>query len=267
MDSEQKKLIKKQIVKLEKNEAKLVHKKAPKFIREKVMPLQEKLESKIPAKLEETLEKAFIAGFKTVFKHGTGIIEKSYDKVEKQGTFNLNDYAVKTQTNKKNIKRLDQEAQKSMRMNQVVSTVEGGVLGALGIGLPDIPLFIGMMLKNIYEVSLAYGFDYNTKKEQIYILYLICASVTKEETKANYSKLLNEVVSEKTQIPIEDYRLDVIIKETAHQLADAMLIAKFVQGLPLVGVLGGAYNFTIMKDINKLAQVKYKQRYLEKLIH
>lgn len=264
---EKQKLIRKELEAVRRQEEKLLNRKGFKFIEKQVAPFQEKLEDMIPKKLEETLEKAFIAGFKTVFQSGVGLIERSYNKEEKNLTFDINHYAITKQMNKKNLKKLDQQAKKGMLVNQMMTTVEGGALGVLGIGLPDIPLFIGMMLKNIYEVSLSYGFDYTTAKEKIYILYLICASVTKEGDQRNYSVLLNKVIEDEKQIERGDYALEVIITEAAHQLVNAMLVAKFIQGLPIVGVVGGAYNFAIMKDINKMAQLKYKQRYLKRLLN
>lgn len=75
-----KRLIKKQLEDVYKKEARLLNKTGLKFIEDKIAPMQEKIEDKIPKKLEETLEKAFVGGFKTVFNNGVGVIEKSYNK-------------------------------------------------------------------------------------------------------------------------------------------------------------------------------------------
>lgn len=260
------KLIRKQIQKAEKIENRILEKKEIKFISDKVSPIQEKIENKIPKKLQQTLENAFESGFKLVFEKGVGIIEKSYNKEEKHTTFDINHYSILKQTTKKNINKIDKTAKKGIWMNQLMTTVEGGVLGALGIGLPDIPLLIGMILKNMYEMSLSYGFDYTEDKEKLYILYLICTGVTKGELQAEYSKYLDDIVNLKTPLDQTAYNIEAVIKETAHRLAEAMLMAKFIQGLPVVGVVGGVSNYMIMKDISKMAQVKYKKRYLESLL-
>ena len=52
------------------------------------------------------------------------------------------------------------------------------------------------------------------------------------------------------------------IKFTARILSDALLVEKFVQGLPVVGAVGGIVNFNIYRRIAALAEVKYKKRYL-----
>lgn len=267
-DLKKNKLLKKQLQKIEKKETKILEKKEFKFVKEKIAPIQEKIEEKIPKKLERTLEAAFESGFKLVFEKGIGVIEKSYNKEDKRAAFDIKHYAVQRQMSHKNINKIDKSASKGILLNQLLTTVEGGVLGVLGIGLPDIPLLIGMLLKNIYEISLSYGFDYTEDKEKLYILYLICAGVTKEEVQFMYNRHLDEITKGDEQRLKDTQHLDAVIKETAHCLAEAMLIAKFIQGLPIVGVVGGFSNFTIMKDISEMAKVKYKKRYLkEKLIN
>ena len=259
-------LIEKQILKASKKEAKILNKKENQFLKDKLTPIQEKIENKIPPKLQQTLEKAFESGFRVVFKKGVGLIEKSYKKEEKNLDFDIKHYAVLKQRNNKNIKSLDRGAKKSIIGNQLISTVEGSVLGALGIGLPDIPILIGMILKNLYEISLSYGFDYMKNEEKLYILYLICASATKGKVQEEYNKKLDYL----SKGIIEEVNLEVsveqAIKEASHHLAQNMLVAKFIQGLPIVGIVGGISNFTIMKDISQIAQVKYKKRYLENLL-
>ena len=261
------KLIKKQLNQVEKKENKILDKKEIKFIKDKVTPIQEKIESKIPAKLQQTLEKAFETGFKMVFEKGIDLIEKTYKKESKLLDFDVKHYRIKNQTNHKNIKELDKSARKTVWGNQLISTVEGGVLGALGIGLPDIPILIGMILKSIYEISLSYGFDYTTDREKLYILYLICAGVTKEDVQEDYNRKLERIAVGNRMSDALPYSLESAIKETSGRLAEAMLMAKFIQGLPIVGVVGGISNFNIIKDITRMARIKYKKRYLEGLLY
>ena len=260
-------LIQKQIQKVDKRENKILSKKDNQFLKDKFTPIQEKIESKIPPKLQQTLEKAFESGFRVVFKKGVGLIEKSYKKEEKSLDFDIKHYAVLKQTNNKNLRNLDKTAKKSILGNQLISTVEGSVLGALGIGLPDIPILIGMILKNLYEVSLSYGFDYTTDKEKLYILYLICAGVTKDQAQEVYNEKLNSITRGAIEEVDLESSVEKAIKEASHCLAEAMLVAKFIQGLPIVGIVGGICNFNIMKDISQMAQVKYKKRYLEQLLN
>lgn len=54
----------------------------------------------------------------------------------------------------------------------------GGLgLGVLGIGLPDIALFTGLMLKSVYETALSFGFEYDSEEEKKFILRLIAGAM------------------------------------------------------------------------------------------
>ena len=41
---------------------------------------------------------------------------------------------------------------------------------------------------------------------------------------------------------------------------------KFIQGIPVVGAIGGIYDFIYMSKIAKYAQLKYKRRFYQKQI-
>ncbi len=50
--------------------------------------------------------------------------------------------------------------------------------------------------------------------------------------------------------------------KTADAFAADMLLLKFVQGLPVVGVLGGAGNPVCYRKVMRYAGIKYRKRYL-----
>lgn len=56
--------------------------------------------------------------------------------------------------------------------------------------------------------------------------------------------------------------LEELIRTTANILAEAMLTAKFIQGMPVVGLVGGVVNYRLIRKIGKYAKLKYKKRYL-----
>ena len=59
-----------------------------------------------------------------------------------------------------------------------------------------------------------------------------------------------------------DFKLQM--KETASAFAVDMLLLKFIQGLPVVGVIGGAANPVYYSKVMKYVQLKYRKRYLLK---
>lgn len=87
-----KKIINREINKLNKKENKMLNKKENKFIKSKVAPISDKIEEKIPQKLKDTLESAFYNGFKLVLEKGSKYIEKLYDKDQIQLEHDVNNY-------------------------------------------------------------------------------------------------------------------------------------------------------------------------------
>lgn len=259
------KLIDKQLNAISKKESKILNSKENTYIKEKLSPLKETLENKIPDKLQSTLELAFQKGFKAVFEKGIGVIEKTYNKESINMECDINTYAINKYPTKKNIKKIDKAANKKTLINKSLTVIEGSTLGLLGIGLPDIPIYIGVILKTIYEISLSYGFDYNSQNEKAYVLNIICAAVTRDDEKKYYFDKLDNMIAEMNTIDNISYDIEPLLIETSNKMSTYMLTSKFIQGLPIVGAVGGITNFKTLQDISTIAKLKYKKRYLTNL--
>lgn len=261
-----KKIINRELTKLNKKENKLLNKKENKFIKSKVEPISDKIEEKIPQKLKDTLENAFYNGFKLVLEKGSKYIEKLYDKDKIQLEHDVNNYSLDKKVTRKSINLMDSQGKKSKLINSTISTIEGAGLGALGIGLPDIPLFIAMILKTIYEITLSYGFDYESEAEKIYILNLINVALTNGEEKIICNEELNEIEHKIDSDMKISKDLNLELRNTSQVLSENLLMAKFIQGLPIIGVLGSITNYRVINKVSKYARIRYKRRYLNKKI-
>ena len=60
----------------------------------------------------------------------------------------------------------------------------------------------------------------------------------------------------------EAFTFEEEVKNASAALSDAMLMAKFVQGLPVVGAAGGMSNPVVYRKVSQYAALKYKKRYL-----
>ena len=69
--------------------------------------------------------------------------------------------------------------------------------------------------------------------------------------------LLGFLQENKTEKTIEQ-----LISETSKYLSGELLYMKFLQGVPIVGAVGGAYDFVYMNQINTYAKIKYYKRFL-----
>nr|WP_312579122.1 EcsC family protein [Sedimentibacter sp.] len=256
------KKINRHLNKLNKREQKIFNKKQG-IIEEKLEPLVDIIESKVPKILKQTLDNAFNKAFQIIFKRGTKYIEKFYNKNKIQLEHNINDYRIARGFNRKTIKEMDKQAQKSKFLNTSISTLEGAGLGLLGMGLPDIPIFTAIILKTIYEISLSYGYLYELDEEKVYILNLINAALTRGEIQQKYNLNVNEIAGKIDNHINFDYDLNKEISNTSKILSDSMLTSKFVQGIPVVGAVGSITNYKIISKISKYSAIKYKKRYLK----
>jgi EcsC family protein len=254
--------INKHLNKLDKKENKILNKKQG-IVEEKLEPLVNKVESKVPKNLKTTLDNAFNKAFQLIFEKGTKFIEKLYNKNKIHFEHNFNDYKISSNVNNRTIKKMDKQAQKSKFLNTSISTLEGAGLGLLGMGLPDIPIFTAMILKTIYEISLSYGYLYELDEEKVYILNIINAALTKGEVQQKYNSNVNKIAYKIDNHINFDYDLDKEISITSKILSDSMLTSKFVQGIPVVGVIGSITNYKIISKISKYSSIKYKKRYLK----
>ena len=217
------------------------------------------LESRIPEKVYTGLESAFCKGFGLVFDQGRAIIEKGYNKEDIQADYTIRDFAVQVKGGRKELKKMHKSAKQSDLLNLAVTTVEGVGLGALGVGMPDIVLFLGTLLKGVYETALNYGFDYESRQEQLFILKMMQTALSTGE---DWMKRNADVVLETVGITDEDFKAQM--KDTASAFAVDMLLLKFIQGLPVVGIIGGAANPVYYSKVMKYVQMKYRKRYLLK---
>lgn len=227
----------------------------------KSLPLKSQLESKIPVKVYEGLESAFCKAFSMVFDQGRSLIEKSYNKDELAADHSIRDYALNIKGGRRELKQLKKAAQRSELINLAVTTVEGVGLGAMGIGLPDIVLFISTLLKGVYETALSYGFDYVNQNEQYFILKLLSASLQTGEDWQLENKAVDSLIFGSPH-EVSASELEFQMKKTASVFTVDMLLLKFVQGMPVVGMLAGAANPIYYRKILRYVRLKYQKRYV-----
>lgn len=264
-DLRKEKVLSDQKNKLIKREEKFFNKKENEYIKNKILPIKEKLEEKIPPKMIDTFEKAFEKGFYYVFEKGTLIIEKSYNLERLKSEADINEYILSKRINNTNLSRIDKKVKKGVLINKGITTAEGTVLGALGIGIPDIPVFIGIILKTVYEICLNYGFNYNSNEEKAFILNIICASANKTGEKIIYSSDADRIGYNIDNEIYNAIDINNMIKITSRNLSENIVLSKVIQGFPIIGVYGGLSNYMLIRDISEVASIKYKKRLLAKL--
>lgn len=230
---------------------------------EKENRLNALLEDKVPDKLQETLDSAFGAAFSLIFQKGTGIIEKTYDKERIAEESRHGHSRILRLQDRRSLRDVTEKAGGSGWKNLVLSGAAGIGMGAFGAGLPDIPLFTAMILKSIYEIALRYGFSYETEEEKYFILLLIQGAVADWDELQEIEEKL-DVFMDTELLPLY-YSREGQIRAAAAGLSRELLYMKFLQGTPIVGVIGGVYDVIYMKKINEYAELKYRRRFYNKM--
>lgn len=225
--------------------------------------LNRKLEERVPDKLREKLDLAFYKGFHLVFEKGTGIIEKTYSKEKKAEAHQVDSHALKRSESRKNLRAFSRRSRLANTRNLAISLGEGIATGLPGIGLPDIPLFIGMILKSIYEIALSYGFSYDTDGERIFILRLIRTSLLKGPELETENDAVNRLIQGGIPGSCARDELSDAIRSASDTLSQELIYLKFLQGIPIAGVIGGLSDAVYLKKITAYASLKYYRRFLE----
>lgn len=247
--------IEKEWVKIIKAEGKFIDKNQHK----KEVGWQQNLEKYIPEKLFQNLNAAFGKAFEMIFEKGTILIEKTYNKEKREKQYQINAYAAETMGNRKTLKVFGKQAKASKNVSTLLSAIEGIGMGVAGAGLPDIPVFLAVLLRSIYEIAVIYGFDYDTEQEQIFILKVIETSLMHEYQLLESNAELNSWIKDPKEFAVDK---EEQIKRTSMALSNEMLYLKFVQGAPVIGVVGGVSDVVYQKKILDYVELKYKRRFL-----
>jgi hypothetical protein len=93
------------------------------------------------------------------------------------------------------------------------------------------------------------------------ILKMMSASLSTGDDWFRRNKEINDWILRGEQ-PVREEEFQAQIQDTASVFAVDMLLLKFIQGLPVVGLLGGAANPLYYHRILHYTQLKYKRRYL-----
>ena len=230
---------------------------------------EKKLHKAVPDGLREKLEDAFYKAFCVILENGTGVIEKTFSREKLEAEFKTREYAGRLYPVRKNLAAGRKLAARQAAARVAGACAEGAVLGLLGIGLPDIPIFLAALLRGMYTQALHFGVDYRNPEEQELLLELLALSLYsgedfKERDAALNRKLYQMARMEHGAAPPEKgpADLEAASLNASRALSGELLYMKFLQGVPIAGVIGGLYDGIYMKKVTGYAAIKLERRYL-----
>lgn len=218
------------------------------------------LETRVPEKLKETLDTGFAKAFELIFAKGTGIIEKSYNRRDIERSSRVRRIIAENNQTERALRDATRSSAAQKTKNTVLSGISGIGMGLIGVGIPDIPVFTAMLLKSLYEISLSYGYDYDDISEKYFILLIIGAALRCGDELKAADERVNYFIENGAEPDVETMKTEVRI--AAEGLSGELLYMKFLQGIPVVGAVGGAYDPVYIDRITRYAGLKYKRRFL-----
>lgn len=228
--------------------------------RKKESFLNQTLEARIPEDLQKGLDSAFCSAFSLIFEKGTEAIRCTYDKKKKRKDCAARHAALQETGDRDALQAFSKGSARSAGKNLALSGVEGIGMGLLGVGIPDIPVFAAMVLKSLYEIADSYGFPYQSDSERLFLLRLIEAALSHGEALEKRNAEIDRYIGMHTwDQPIP---LSLQIRRTSACLSGELLYMKFLQGIPVAGAVGGAYDVVYLNAIQTYARLKYHKRFL-----
>ena len=218
------------------------------------------LEEKVPEKLEATLDAAFAKAFHLIFSKGSWIISKTFDENKLIAEYEADTAELEEIGKGRQMRKFKRRASVTGATHTIASTVTGLALGFTGGMIPGIIAFIALLLRNMYQISMKYGYAYDTEEEKKFMLRIIEAAVQEGSDLLDANKEINHYI--RAGLSEDESTLDERINEAAVALARALLLMKFLQNIPVVGIVGGASDFIYMERISDYAVLKYQRRFL-----
>lgn len=218
------------------------------------------LAEKVPDKLESTLDAAFAKAFYLIFSKGSYIISKTFSTKKLIEEFENDTTQLEEFGRGRDMRKFKRRATTSGTAHTMISTVTGIALGITGAWIPDIIVFIALLLRNMYQVAIRYGYEYSTDEEKKFMLRIIATALKDGDDILQSDKEINRII--RAGLFSDEKTVDELIKDAAVAMSHAMLYMKFLQNIPVVGVAGGVSDFIYMEKITDYAALKYHRRFL-----
>ena len=222
---------------------------------------------KIPPSVRQTLSSAFFHAFQKLFgPGGARMMERTIPAERLRTAQQAWSGELRPREERALLRRMERERRRGRAGEVLAAGGEGTVLGLLGIGLPDIPVLLALLLRSLCQSALRYGFSYEKQEERVYMLLLLQGALSQGEARRALSlraDQLGRALDHGWPVTVD---LEEETRRTADLLAGKLLAFKFLQGFPLIGAVGGAVNFSAVGRVSGWGALKYKKRFLEKKV-
>lgn len=146
------------------------------------------------------------------------------------------------------------------------AAAEGAVTGYGGIlmGMADLPLWLGIKIKMLYEISNLYGYDLSDYKERIYLLHIFQLTFSRHKQKKEIFRRMQQWNEVEKNLPDEIHQFDW--RSFQIEYRDYLDLAKLLQLIPGFGAIIGFYvNHHLTNKLGIYAMNSYRLRRFDKM--
>ncbi len=214
---------------------------APSTLGGTIKEMQTKLNKIIPDKVHEAVTEAIKQTTKTVLT-GASITNPT------------------TESNLPLIKK-EQKVKERIKFYASTAAAEGAATGYGGflLGLADLPLWLSLKMKMLFEIASLYDIDVDDPKERVFILSIFQITFSSQKHRNVVYKQIEEWDSHKQSIPEDVNQIDW--RTYWEQYRDQIDLAKLLQLIPGFGALvGTVVNFQLTNKLGKYAMNAYRMR-------
>ena len=209
--------------------------------------LQARIAEKVPETVRDTLTAAFGAAFSAALA-GEPLLRRTASPKAEARRLARAEEQLRTPERFSSVRGTGRSAVFSAA---AASAVRGSGLGLLGIGLPDIPLFAASLLRSLGQIARGYGYITSTRRERRIMLLVLDTALTGGMEYPALSDQLDQALSGTELTGLSE-----------QELAEELLAAKFLQGIPLAGAVGGVLDSRLTARLLDYAALKYNRRFL-----
>ena len=159
---------------------------------------------------------------------------------------------------------IEEKVKEKIDLYSKTAAAEGGVTGYGGIlmGLADLPLWLSIKIKMLFEIANLYGYDLSDYKERIYILHIFQLTFSRHKQQKKIFNQINNWEEEKEKLP-EDIN-DFDWRSFQIEYRDYLDLAKLMQLIPGFGAIVGIYiNHKLTRKLGHFAMNAYRMRWLQ----
>jgi uncharacterized protein (DUF697 family) len=161
---------------------------------------------------------------------------------------------------------IEEKVKEKVDIYSKTAAAEGAVTGYGGIlmGLADLPLWLSIKIKMLFEIGNLYGYDLSDYKERIYLLHIFQLTFSRPKEREKIFSRIKNWEKEKEKLPIDINEFDWRTFQIEYR--DYLDLAKLLQLIPGFGAIVGIYiNHKLTRRLGNFAMNAFRMRHFQNM--